>query len=319
MQGPTRAQRNGGDQRGEERRVAAHGGGASLRGERASSRTFPRLRDVQTMIQLLEILGARVTFDKGRSHHRHRAAQAARGALRSGANDARVHLRSRAAGGRAPTGAREHARRVRVGSPSDRSPSDGARAPRREAHARPRLHQRDGAHASRERRSSSRSRASAPPGRRLMACVLAKGTHYDQERGSRARDHRAREGSRQRGAKIEGIGQTTMTIEGVEGMEPLRYRVMPDRIEAGTFAAAAAATGGKVRIDKCDPSHLESVIDVLQIDAARKSKPARTTFMSKDPNGSIRSTLSRASTLGFRRTCRRRSSRFSARRAGPAR
>jgi UDP-N-acetylglucosamine 1-carboxyvinyltransferase len=44
---------------------------------------------------------------------------------------------------------------------------------------------------------------------------------------------------------------------------------MPDRIEAGTFAAAAAATGGKVRIDKCNPTHLESVLHALRACGAK--------------------------------------------------
>ncbi|MEE9270391.1 MAG: UDP-N-acetylglucosamine 1-carboxyvinyltransferase [Candidatus Krumholzibacteria bacterium] len=65
------------------------------------------------------------------------------------------------------------------------------------------------------------------------------------------------------GARIEGIGTPTMTIEGVDKIEPFQYRVIPDRIEAGTFAAAAVATGGKVTLENCDPSHMEAVLDIL--------------------------------------------------------
>jgi len=67
------------------------------------------------------------------------------------------------------------------------------------------------------------------------------------------------------GAQIEGIGSQTLTIEGVETIEPFHYRVIPDRIEAGTFAAAAAATGGHVRIAHCSTSHLDAVLDVLKM------------------------------------------------------
>jgi UDP-N-acetylglucosamine 1-carboxyvinyltransferase len=106
-------------------------------------------------------------------------------------------------------------------------------------------------------------------GQTLMACVLAKGTTTIKNAALEPEITELAKALVTCGAKIEGIGRTTMTIEGVEEMEPLRYRVMPDRIEAGTFAAAAAATGGKVRIDKCDPSHLEAVISVLQSTGAK--------------------------------------------------
>jgi UDP-N-acetylglucosamine 1-carboxyvinyltransferase len=66
------------------------------------------------------------------------------------------------------------------------------------------------------------------------------------------------------GAIIEGIGSSTLTIEGVDSVQPFHYRVVPDRIEAGTFAAAAAATGGHVRVGGCVPSHLTAVIDALK-------------------------------------------------------
>lgn len=66
------------------------------------------------------------------------------------------------------------------------------------------------------------------------------------------------------GAHIEGIGSPTLTIEGVDAVQPFHYRVVPDRIEAGTFAAAAAATGGRVHIADCVPSHLTAVIDALK-------------------------------------------------------
>lgn len=66
------------------------------------------------------------------------------------------------------------------------------------------------------------------------------------------------------GAKISGAGTDTVTIEGVERMHGGDYRVMPDRIETGTYLAAAAATRGKIKVTKTDPSVLEAVLVKLQ-------------------------------------------------------
>ena len=66
------------------------------------------------------------------------------------------------------------------------------------------------------------------------------------------------------GAHIEGAGTRTLVIEGVKEIRPLRTRVIPDRIEAGTFMAAAAITGGEISVRSCRPDHLEAVINVMQ-------------------------------------------------------
>ena len=66
------------------------------------------------------------------------------------------------------------------------------------------------------------------------------------------------------GAKISGAGQSVVTIEGVERLHGCEYSVMPDRIEAGTYLVAVAATGGKIRLDEALPEHLEVVLDKLR-------------------------------------------------------
>lgn len=66
------------------------------------------------------------------------------------------------------------------------------------------------------------------------------------------------------GAKITGAGSPTITIEGVEKLGGGRYRVMPDRIEAGTFAIMGAMTGGNVKVENCDPGHLHALINKLR-------------------------------------------------------
>jgi UDP-N-acetylglucosamine 1-carboxyvinyltransferase len=62
------------------------------------------------------------------------------------------------------------------------------------------------------------------------------------------------------GAHIEGIGTSTLRITGVERLSGVAYRVIPDRIEAGTYLAAAALTQGDVTLRQVDPSHLEAVL-----------------------------------------------------------
>jgi UDP-N-acetylglucosamine 1-carboxyvinyltransferase len=66
------------------------------------------------------------------------------------------------------------------------------------------------------------------------------------------------------GAKIQGAGTDVIRIEGVERLHGARYRVMPDRIETGTFLAAAAATGGSIRLKGTRPDILEVVLEKLR-------------------------------------------------------
>lgn len=63
------------------------------------------------------------------------------------------------------------------------------------------------------------------------------------------------------GAKIEGIGTDVLTIQGVKELKPATYRVMSDRIEAGTYLAAAAITRGELTIRQAPVEHLTAVID----------------------------------------------------------
>ncbi len=66
------------------------------------------------------------------------------------------------------------------------------------------------------------------------------------------------------GAKIEGAGTSTIRIQGVSRLHGARYRINPDRIEAGTFLVAGAITGGDLTVADCDPAHLGAVIAKLQ-------------------------------------------------------
>ena len=66
------------------------------------------------------------------------------------------------------------------------------------------------------------------------------------------------------GAKIEGAGTDTIIVEGVERLTGTTYRVLPDRIETGTFLVAAAITGGRVKVKNTDPTLLDVVLDKLR-------------------------------------------------------
>ena len=66
------------------------------------------------------------------------------------------------------------------------------------------------------------------------------------------------------GAKISGHGTSTIIIDGVDELHGCTYDVMPDRIEAGTYLVAAAATGGKLRLRNTCPADLEVVLQKLE-------------------------------------------------------
>jgi UDP-N-acetylglucosamine 1-carboxyvinyltransferase len=71
------------------------------------------------------------------------------------------------------------------------------------------------------------------------------------------------------GAQIEGAGTSTMRVQGVSRLHGARYRINPDRIEAGTFLVAGAITGGDLTVADCNPAHLSAVINKLQEAGAR--------------------------------------------------
>jgi UDP-N-acetylglucosamine 1-carboxyvinyltransferase len=71
------------------------------------------------------------------------------------------------------------------------------------------------------------------------------------------------------GAQIEGAGTATIRVHGVNSLRGARYRINPDRIEAGTFLIAGAITGGDLIVANCNTSHLGAVMAKLQEAGAR--------------------------------------------------
>ena len=71
------------------------------------------------------------------------------------------------------------------------------------------------------------------------------------------------------GARIEGLGTSELHVEGVADLHGARYEVLPDRIEAGTYAFAVAMTGGDVVLERARPELLQSALDVLEQTGAK--------------------------------------------------
>ena len=66
------------------------------------------------------------------------------------------------------------------------------------------------------------------------------------------------------GARIEGIGSHRLVIDGVEKLHGTSWRMIPDRMEAGTFMACVAASGGDVTLEGADPAHMGAVLESLR-------------------------------------------------------
>ena len=97
----------------------------------------------------------------------------------------------------------------------------------------------------------------------MMAAVLAKGTTRMINSAREPEVVDLAECLIGMGAKIEGAGTDTITIEGVDRLHGYTHTVVPDRIETGTYAMAAAMTGGELELIGARPEHLRSMIDQL--------------------------------------------------------
>ncbi|RDH81360.1 MAG: UDP-N-acetylglucosamine 1-carboxyvinyltransferase [endosymbiont of Galathealinum brachiosum] len=98
----------------------------------------------------------------------------------------------------------------------------------------------------------------------MMAAVLAEGTTILENAAREPEVTDLANFLNKMGAKISGTGTDTLTIEGVESLQGTTYKVVPDRIETGTFLVAAAITGGKVKVKDTDPTLLDAVLVKLR-------------------------------------------------------
>ena len=97
----------------------------------------------------------------------------------------------------------------------------------------------------------------------LMAASLAKGETVLENAACEPEIVNLAECLNAMGAKIHGAGTPTITIEGVEALSGARVRVIPDRIETGTYAMAVAMTGGDVVLEGARPELLQTALDVI--------------------------------------------------------
>ncbi len=98
----------------------------------------------------------------------------------------------------------------------------------------------------------------------LMAATLAKGETVLLNAAQEPEIFDLAEMLIKMGARIEGHGSAKIHIQGVDQLQGAVHRIVPDRIEAGTFLCAAAAAGGQVLLKQVSAAHLGSVIDLLR-------------------------------------------------------
>jgi UDP-N-acetylglucosamine 1-carboxyvinyltransferase len=94
----------------------------------------------------------------------------------------------------------------------------------------------------------------------MMACVLADGRSVID---NAAREPEVEDLGRQliaMGARIEGLGTSRLTIDGVERLEPAHHEVVTDRVVAATYLASGLITGGRVRVVDAHPEHMEMLL-----------------------------------------------------------
>jgi len=98
----------------------------------------------------------------------------------------------------------------------------------------------------------------------MMAATLAKGTTIIENAAREPEVADLGKCLNAMGAKVSGLGTSTITIEGVEKLHGARHRVVADRIEAGTFAMAVTMTGGEVYLKGVQPQLFQTVLDTLE-------------------------------------------------------
>lgn len=97
----------------------------------------------------------------------------------------------------------------------------------------------------------------------LMAAALADGVTVIQGAAREPEVVDLAEALNAMGARIEGAGESTVTIEGVKHLDGINYRIIPDRIETGTFLVAGAITRGNITIRGQENGHVTAVIEKL--------------------------------------------------------
>ncbi|MBN2457139.1 MAG: UDP-N-acetylglucosamine 1-carboxyvinyltransferase [Sedimentisphaerales bacterium] len=98
----------------------------------------------------------------------------------------------------------------------------------------------------------------------LMAATLAKGKTIIESAACEPEISDLANCLNNMGAKISGIGSPRLTVKGVKNLNPIKYNIIPDRIEAGTFMVAAAITKSQLHLENCRVDHMMAVVDKLR-------------------------------------------------------
>ena len=231
-------------------------------------RNVPRLRDVDTMARLLEILGAKVErrgdemlietgalsgeeapYDLVKTM---RASVLVLGPLLARAGQARVSLPGGCAIGERPVNLHLAAMRAL-----------GAEIAIAHGYITARSGRLRGARIHFEKQTVTGTENA------LMAAVTAEGTTEITNAACEPEITDLARALVGMGARISGAGTASIVIRGVERLRPLDHAVMPDRIEAGTLMLASAITRGDVLVEGADPAHLGAVIAKLREAGAR--------------------------------------------------
>jgi UDP-N-acetylglucosamine 1-carboxyvinyltransferase len=106
----------------------------------------------------------------------------------------------------------------------------------------------------------------------MMAATLARGETVIENAACEPEVRNLAECLQKMGARIDGAGTGTIRIEGVEGLTGGVHRVLPDRIETGTYAMAVAATGGDIELAGAEAGLLQSALDAIAASGAEVSE-----------------------------------------------
>jgi UDP-N-acetylglucosamine 1-carboxyvinyltransferase len=133
----------------------------------------------------------------------------------------------------------------------------------------------------------------------LMAATLAKGTSVITNAACEPEIADVAACLNKMGARVSGAGTGRILVEGVSQLDGARHTVLPDRIEAGTYAMAVAMTGGDVQLAGARPELLQSALDVLTLAGADVSVNDRGIRVARNGTGIRPVTVSTAPFPGF--------------------
>ncbi len=227
----------------------------------------PNLRDINTMSRLLRVLGAKVTFDKGRVEitasgnlkpvapynlvSTMRASVCVLGPLVARTKEAQVSL---------PGGCIIGARPIDLHLKGLEGLGAQIRIEHGYVYAKVKGRLRGGE----IYLGGAFGSSVLATGNVMMAAVLANGTTLIENAACEPEVVDLANFLIKMGAKIQGHGSHLIEIQGVRKLYGVKHTVIPDRIETGTFLFAAAMTGGDVRIENCIPDHNNALIDKLR-------------------------------------------------------